>query len=163
MFNCGNIHINTYTSSCLLARKDDRHTHPYPPLISRAQTHIPLGARLFLALSGALPSYTQTISYQLGIWLLMTHSQTRTHTVILMPTLDRFCKRTFLFHTYRRASLKLMQRYLQLAYLLLQCETNLLSIDGHITDFTVRPPGVELPFPSCRLWCVISGHGAPFF
>ena len=46
-------HTNIYirTQSCLLESEDDTYTHSYPPGILRAQTHIHLGARLFLAIS----------------------------------------------------------------------------------------------------------------
>ena len=54
------------------------YTHPYPPLILRAQTHN-LGVRFFLTLPGALTLHTQTSRYQLEIWLMMTDTHTRTH------------------------------------------------------------------------------------
>ena len=58
-----NIHIqastHTHISSCLLEMGNGRHTHSYPPLISRAQTHIYLGACLLVALPGWLSLHTQ--------------------------------------------------------------------------------------------------------
>ena len=66
--------------------------HPCPSLVSRAQTHIYLGARILLALSGLLPLHTQTSSYLLEIWSMMTDTHTHTHTP--MPTVDSLHKNT---------------------------------------------------------------------
>ena len=73
------IHIHTHTSSCLW-RVKMTNSYTYTSLTSRAQTHIHLLARLFLPLQGALPLHTQTSSYLLDIWLMMTDTHAHTHT-----------------------------------------------------------------------------------
>ena len=101
-------------------------THPYPPLISRTRTRMHLGAHLFLALPGALALRTHTSSCLLEIHRVDDDR----HTFIHIPTLDCLHKHMFLFLAYRSVSLACMQWYTQLAYLVHQCGTSLLSRDG---------------------------------
>ena len=76
------IYMQTRTQVVVYWRREmaDTYTHPYPPLISCAQTHIHLGARILLALLGLLPIHTQTSSYLMEI-CLMTDTHTHTHTL----------------------------------------------------------------------------------
>ena len=89
-------------------------------------TWLHLGARLFLALLGALPLHTHTSSCLLEFgWSWRTHR----HTPI--PTLDclHYTNHTILFHAYRSISLICIQRYTELSYLFHQCGT---TRDGRI-------------------------------
>ena len=76
-----------------------------------------------------------------------------THTL----TLDCLHKR--LLHAYKSVSLARMWRYTQLAYLLHQCATGLLSRDVRIADCTVRYPGLERPFSSLNIVLILCGAG----
>ena len=80
------------------------YTHPCPRLISRVQTHIHFGARLFQVLSGAVPLRTHTSSGLLEIWLAMTetHAHTYIHTHyprLITCTSSHTPRCAFLFYT----------------------------------------------------------------
>ena len=126
--------------------------HSCPHLISCAQTHIHLGAHLSLALSEAIPfthgqsaplfstsrsASTYPSYYILEIWLILTHTCTPVPTLACLQKHVVTPRGAFLFHTYRSVSLTRMLRYTQLAYLLHQCGTSLLSGDCRIADCTV--------------------------
>ena len=122
----------------------DTHIHTHMPTLEHtcAQTHSHTSGRFFSSTprSASWHTHTHTSSYELEICLTMTHTP--------IPTFGCVAKHIFLFHVYRRVSLARVRRYTQLAYLLHQCATSLLSRDCCIASCTVRHPGVEHPFSS---------------
>ena len=101
------------------------------------------------------PSRSDSITHTLvGVywrfgWSWPTHIHTYIHAHAWLLA------QTYFFFTFTGAFfLARLRRYTQLAYLFHQFATRVLSRDGRIADYTVRHPGVELPFSSSISWMI---------
>ena len=101
-----NIHIHTYTSRCLLERKNDTHIHTSIPTLELACTnmHTSRGAPLFSTSRSA--SNTKTHKQLSTGDLVDDYRQTYTHPYPrLIPCANTHTPPgSFLFHTYRSVS-----------------------------------------------------------
>ena len=126
------LYIHTHASSGLLETWEDTHTYTPIPILDLVCTNSQISGCAFQEHF----TYRQAAIHWGSDWW---------HTYTPIPTLDYLHKHAFLFHSYRRVFIALMQRYIQHAYIIHHWRTSL-SRDCRIADRTGRHPGLGASF-----------------